>query len=325
MSSRGVGPVETVELGHTGLSVSRLAFGGCPMGGHGWGDVSRTGFVEAIHAALDSGLNFFDTADTYGLGEGERTLGEALRGRRQEAVIATKFGVRVEGGRTFHDGSPAWIRPALDASLRRLGTDYVDLYQIHYRDGLTPMDDVAATLLELKDQGKILHLGLSNVGSADGADLARHEGTFATFQDEFSLANRSHEDDIQALTAGFGVVPLTWGSLGQGILSGKYDAETTFGPDDRRSRPAYVNFHGEKLRHNLRIVDVLRRIAEEVGRSVPAVAIRWILDHLPGSVAIVGIKSQQQLESNLDAVGWTLTPAALAELDAVSLKQEHAA
>jgi len=294
------------------------------MGGHGWGNVSRSDLIRAIRTALDSGLSFFDTADTYGLGEGERTLGSALRGRRDQAVIATKFGVRVENGRTFHDNSPAWIRSALEGSLQRLGTDYVDLYQIHYRDGATPLAEVVATLRELQQKGKIRYLGLSNVGRSDAADLEALPGVFVSFQDEFSLANRSHEGDMSALADQFGFTPLTWGSLGQGILSGKYDATSTFGPDDRRSRSVYANFHGDKLVHNLQIVDVLRRISREVGKSVPAVAIRWILDHVPGAVAIVGIKNVKQLESNLEALGWNLPAEAIDALDAVSTERESA-
>lgn len=317
--------MEFTDIGQAGLAVSRLAFGGCPMGGHGWGATSRDDFIAAIHAALDAGLNFFDTADVYGLGEGERTLGEALRRRRRDAVIATKFGVRVEGGQTSYDNSPSWIKTALDASLQRLGTDHIDLYQVHYRDGVTAMDDIVATLLELRDQGKIRQLGLSNVDSENGREVRGHPGVFSTFQNEFSLANRSHEDNIMALADDGGLAPLTWGSLGQGILSGKYDAASSFGPDDRRSRSTYVNFHGDKLAHNLRIVGVLRRIAGRVGTSPSAVAIRWILDRLPGSVAIVGIKSVRQLEGNLDALGWRLSAADFAELNAVSLEQDKVA
>lgn len=314
--------METTDIGRTGLEVSRLAFGGCPMGGHGWGATSRDDFIAAIRAALDVGLNFFDTADVYGLGEGERTLGDALRGSREAAVIATKFGVRVEGGQTSYDNSPSWIRAALDASLRRLRTEYVDLYQVHYRDGVTALDDVVTTLLELQEQGKIRHLGLSNIDAGNGYEVGSHPGVFSTFQNEFSLANRDHEDDIAVFTSKQGMVPLTWGSLGQGILSGKYDATSDFGAGDRRSRPTYVNFHGDKLAHNLRIVEILCRVAGEVGTSAAAVAIRWILDRLPGSVAIVGIKSIRQLEGNLEALGWNLSPADFAELDAVSLDQE---
>ena len=310
--------METAELGNSGIFVSRLAFGGCPMGGHGWGDVSREGFVTAIRSALDAGLNFFDSADTYGLGEGERTLGEALKGRREEAVVATKFGVRVEGGRTFYDNSSAWIRTALEASLRRLDTDYVDLYQIHYRDGATPLEEVVGTLLDLKAQGKIREIGLSNIDIAGADELGVGSGPFVSVQDEFSLANRDRELDLDGLRLRFGLTSMTWGSLGQGILSGKYDASSVFGPDDRRSRPSYVNFHGAKLQQNLRVVEALRSVAQRAGKAIPAVAIRWILDRLPGSVAIVGIKNVGQLEANLEAVGWRLDGEAFAALDAIS-------
>lgn len=295
------------------------------MGGHGWGNVSRAEFVTAIQAALNAGLNLFDTADVYGLGEGESTLGEAIQGRREDAVIATKFGVRVEGGRTFYDNSPAWITSSLEASLKRLNTDYIDLFQIHYRDESTHMDEVTSTLLGLQLQGKIRQLGLSNVSKADIPDIGAYAHHFATFQNEFSLANRNHEDSIRTLTNELNLTPLTWGSLGQGILSGKYDSSSTFGPEDRRSRATYVNFHGQKLEHNLRIVEVLKRIASEIDKSVSAVAIRWILDYLPGSVAIVGIKNLAQLQANLTALDWHLPAEALTELEHVSRGQEPTA
>lgn len=313
--------METVTLGNSGPTVSRLAFGGCPMGGHGWGDVSRQGFIDAVNVALDRGLGFFDTADTYGLGEGERTLGEALGRRRDQAVIATKFGVRVEGGRSFHDNSPTWINKALRSSLKRLGTGYVDLLQLHYRDGVTPLDDVVATLIDLRDQGLIKHFGLSNIGLDDAPEIANAGSQFVSFQNQFSLANRSFETDITALSTAYGLTALTWGSLGQGILTGKYDAASHFGPDDRRSRAAYVNFHGAKLHRNLGIVDVLRGIADDVGKPVAAVAIRWILDRLPNSVAIVGVKTVSQLESNLAAIGWQLSSAHLDALTIISSEE----
>lgn len=314
--------MELTKLGSTDLAVSRLSFGGCPMGGHGWGAVSRDDLVQAVNAALDHGINFFDTADTYGLGEGERTLGKALGRRRHQAVIATKFGVRVENGATFYDNSAKWVRTALENSLRRLGTDYVDLYQIHYRDGMTPLGEVVSTLKQLRAKGWVRHFGLSNVGVADEAELEFQNGAFVSFQDEYSLANRSHEGDIRALTSKFALTPLTWGSLGQGILTGKYSASSTFGPDDRRSRSVYVNFHGDKLAQNLRIVEVLRDVANEVGKGVPAVAIRWILDNLEGSVAIVGIKNVSQLASNVQALGWHLPDEALSALNDVSSSRE---
>lgn len=311
--------MDKVQLGKTDISVTRLAFGGCPMGRHGWGNVARQDFVETVQHALDLGLTFFDTADTYGLGESEATLGDALRGRREEAVIATKFGVRVTESGTQFDNSPKWIRSALEASLRRLQTDYVDLYQVHYRDGTTPLSDIVETLGQLADEGKIRAIGLSNVGPTDLTEILSTGSRFSSFQNELSLANRSGESFMKSLSAATGMTPLSWGSLGQGILTGKYGANATFSAADRRSRPEYVNFHGKKLAQNLRIVEVMRQISERTGRSLPAIAVRWILDSVPGSVAIAGIKNEGQLRSNVDALGWTLS---LEDLEALNLVSE---
>ena len=159
--------MEYIVLKNTDLRVSRVCMGGCPMGGHGWGIVQERELVNAVHAALDRGINFYDTADTYGLGQSELTLGRALGAQRHKAVIATKFGVRVENHVTFYDNSPAWIREACENSLRRLNTDYIDLYQVHYRDGKTPLDAVIATLEDLRREGKIRYYGISNLTQAD--------------------------------------------------------------------------------------------------------------------------------------------------------------
>lgn len=308
--------LELLTLKNSEVKVPRLAFGGCPMGGHGWGEVSRDALIQAVRQGLDNGLTFFDTADTYGLGEGERTLGEALGGRRAEAVIATKFGVRVEQGRTFYDNSPAWIRSALRASLARLGTDYVDVYQIHYRDGSTPLGVVVETLQDLRDEGHIRHFGLSNISGDDAKELSDCSGIFATFQNQLSLANRDSQGTIEELSTG--LTPMTWGSLGQGILTGKYGPEQTFGADDRRSREIYSNFHGANFTRNLGIVQELRRISHEVDKPIAAVAVRWILDAVPESVAITGVKNAAQLDANLAALGWSLSADQMATLNGIS-------
>lgn len=298
--------MEYLTLKNTDIRVSRLCMGGCPMGGYGWGEVREDELDGAVRAALDLGVNFFDTADTYGLGESERVLGRALRGRRGEAVIATKFGVRVEGGETRYDNSPGWIREALRGSLARLGTDYVDLYQVHYRDGRTPAGEVVETLEELKREGLIRAYGVSNVGRGDIPELLPYAGRIASFQDEYSLACRKNEADIEALSGELGMTPLTWGSLGQGVLTGKYGAGCSFGADDRRSREAYANFHGEGLRRSLGIVEGMRPLAEGHGVSLAACAIRFILDAIPGSVVLAGAKRPSQVASNAGAFGWSL-------------------
>lgn len=311
--------MEYITLQNTGLRVSRFCMGGCPMGGYGWGSVQESELLDAIHAALDAGVNFFDTADTYGLGQSERTLAKGLGSRRRDVVIESKFGVRVGGGKTVYDNSPEYIQQALEESLRRLNTDYIDVYLIHYRDGKTPIADVVGKLEELKVVGKLRYYGLSNIHGDGLEELLPYAGRFACCQDELSLACRKNEDDLRAVQSRLRATPMTWGSLGQGILTGKYNRENVcFGADDRRSREIYVNFHGEKLEQNLRIVEALRKIAANREKSVAACAIRWILDTLPESVVIAGVKRPAQLSANVEAMGWTMNEEELRELNEVS-------
>lgn len=311
--------MEYITLQNTDLRVSRFCMGGCPMGGYGWGSVQESELLDAVHAALDAGVNFFDTADTYGLGQSERTLAKGLGSRRRDVVIESKFGVRVGGGKTVYDNSPEYIQQALEESLRRLNTDYIDVYLVHYRDGKTPIADVVGKLEELKTAGKLRYYGLSNIHGDGLEELLPYAGRFACCQDELSLACRKNEDDLRAVQSRLRATPMTWGSLGQGILTGKYNRENVcFGADDRRSREIYVNFHGEKLEQNLRIVEALKKIAANREKSVAACAIRWILDTLPESVVIAGVKRPAQLSANVEAMGWTLNEEELRELNEVS-------
>ena len=311
--------MQKVQIKKTDLNVSALCMGGCPLGGYGWGDVSRQELINAVRVAVDNGINFFDTADTYGLGESERTLSEALGSDLYNAVITTKFGVRVENGKTFYDNSREYIFKAVEGSLKRLNRDYIDLYQVHYRDGKTPLSDVAESLEILKRQGKIRYYGLSNIHTEDMEELKQFkENPFVSFQDEYSLACRKNEKDMFCFRDEFNMTPFTWGSLGQGILSGKYDKNCKFEANDRRSREIYVNFHGEKLLKNLEIVEVLKEIANETGKSVSSVAIRWILDYLNDSVVIVGAKSPKQVLQNAESLSFELTDEQITRLENIS-------
>lgn len=219
---------------------------------------------------------------------------------------------------TFYDNSPEWIKSSIKGTLKRLGTDYLDLYQIHYRDKKTPLAEVVDTLEELKKAGYIRYYGLSNIHKSDVAELKEYKGNFVSFQDEYSLACRKNEDDFVKLSKDLSLTPSTWGSLGQGILTGKYDKNTVFAEDDRRSRDIYVNFHGEKLVKNLEIVEALKKISNDTGKSIPAVAIRFILDFLKDSVVLVGIKRPSQLKSNIEAFGWQLDDEQIKMLDEIS-------
>lgn len=311
--------MQKVQIKKTDLTVSALCMGGCPLGGYGWGDVSKQELINAVRVAMENGINFFDTADTYGLGESERTLSEALGSDLNNAVITTKFGVRVENGKTFYDNSREYIFKAVEGSLKRLNRDYIDLYQVHYRDGKTSLSDVAETLEILKQQGKIRYYGLSNIHKEDMKELKQFDNNpFVSFQDEYSLACRKNENDMFCFRDEFNMTPFTWGSLGQGILSGKYDKNCKFEANDRRSRDIYVNFHGEKLLKNLEIVEVLKKIANETEKSVSSVAIRWILDYLKDSVVIVGAKTPKQVLQNAESLSFELTDEQITRLENIS-------
>lgn len=310
--------MEYLKLKNSDLVVSRICMGGCPMGAYGWGDVKESELIEAVHTAIDQGINFFDTADTYGLGQSEITLGKAIKGKREDVIIASKFGVRVSDGKTCYDNSSAWIREALEASLKRLGTDYIDLYQVHYRDGNTPIDEVINTLENLKEKGYIRSYGCSNIKTDDIFELEPYKGKMVSFQNEYSLACRKNEREIQEIADKLQLSPMTWGSLGQGILSGKYDKNVVFNSNDRRSRAIYENFHGEKLLKNMEIVEVMKEIAAKYEKPVVAVAIRFILDYLPESVVLCGVKRADQVLGNIEGIDWSLENEDIEKLEKVS-------
>lgn len=310
--------MEYITLKNSDLKVSRLCMGGCPMGGYGWGDVQEQELIDAIHCAVDNGINFFDTADTYGLGQSEKTLAKGLGSKRKDVIIESKFGVRFGKGGTTYDNSPAYIQECLEGTLQRLGTDYIDVYVVHYRDGKTPMEDVFGKLEDLQKEGKLRYFGLSNIHEDGMAELLPYKGKFVCCQDEYSLACRKFETDLLKVQNEIGVTPLTWGSLGQGILTGKYDRTCTFEQNDRRSRDIYVNFHGDKLMKNLDIVDAMRPIADAHHVSIAAVAIRFIMDYLKDSAVLVGAKRPSQILGNLESIGWSLTDEELQILNNIS-------
>jgi myo-inositol catabolism protein IolS len=273
-----------------------LGFGCCPMGGHGWGRVHDEELRAAVATALDLGVRLFDTSDVYGLGASEVLLGEALRGRRDHAVIATKFGVRRENGVTFHDTTPAWITKAAEASLRRLKTDRIDLYQMHYWDGVTPLDVVTAALESLRKAGKIRAYGVTNHDPR-----ISDSGGMATYSYHYNLVHREHEDLILGVQQQTDLLFMSWGSLGQGVLSGAYHSLGQLEPGDRRHRQIYDNFHGEKFAAIQVVLEELKSIATANGiPSVSQLALRWIVDRIPRAIPLVGIKRPAQI---IDAAG----------------------
>lgn len=310
--------MEYITLKKSDLKVSRICMGGCPMGQYGWGKVQEEDLLAAVRKAVDIGINFFDTADTYGLGTSERNLAKALGNKRKDVVIADKFGVRVENGRTWYDNSSQWIMKALENSLRRLHTDYIDLYQIHYRDGKTPLGEVVETLEKIRKKGYIRYYGLSNIHQEDFEEILDCKGEFVSFQTEYSLACRKNEQELLSAGKTLEVTPMTWGNLGQGVLTGKYTAQAEFGSDDRRSREIYVNFHGEKLLKNLQTVEAMKPISRNHEKTLAAVAIRFILDYIPDSVVLCGAKNPEQILANAEAADWNLDEKEIGELEKIS-------
>ena len=312
--------MDYINIKNSDLKVSRICMGGCPMGGYGWGNVQENELIEAVRAAVYNGINFFDTAETYGLGQSEITLGKALGSDRKNVIISDKFGVRARKGMpTVYDNSRDYIIEACEGSLRRLNTDYIDIYTVHYRDYNVPLAEVADTLELLKKQGKIRYFALSNIYDTDKQELSKLKGKFVSFQNEYSLACRKNEQNMFDFSKNYELTPLTWGSLGQGILTGKYTLENTkFGSDDRRSRDIYVNFHGDKLKKNLEIVEYLKELSSIYGKSVSSIAIRFILDRIPDSAVLVGIKRPEQLIGNIEAMDWSLEEVHMNELCQIS-------
>ena len=301
--------MEYVRLGQTDLQISRIGFGCEPLGGTDWGEVDENLAMAGVSRALELGVNFFDTADIYGLGRSEQVLSKALGSRRREVVIATKFGCSWEdnphGGRarTFFDSSPRRVVEALENSLRRLRLDCIPLYQVHWPDPRTPIAETMETLLQCQEAGKIKYIGVSNFPAHLIREASRVVNLVAV-ELPYSLIDREAEQDLLPCCQEFGIGVLAYGALAQGLLTGKYGLDARFGNDDRRSR--LDRFQGENLAKNLRLVNKLKVVGQRCGKTPTQVAIRWVLDNPAVTCAIVGIKTARQLEENLGAMDWKL-------------------
>jgi aryl-alcohol dehydrogenase-like predicted oxidoreductase len=314
------------QLGRSGLQVAPLAFGTMTFGGEGvFSAVGRTGEQEArrlVDLCLDAGVNLFDTADVYSNGLSECLLGAALEGRRQGAVIATKaFG---QMGPTLNDGgaSRRHLVSACEASLRRLKTDYIDLYQMHQYDSLAPLEETVRALDDLVRSGKVRYVGCSNYSGwqlmkalalADGGGRER----FVAQQIHYSLLRREAEWELLPLARSEGVGVLVWSPLSGGLLSGKFRRGAADPPGARGTLMGAFPFETDRERL-FAIVDVLLQIAAERAVSAAQVAINYVLVRRGVSAVILGARDEAQLKDNLAAASWTLAREELARLDAAS-------
>jgi aryl-alcohol dehydrogenase-like predicted oxidoreductase len=304
-----------VRLGSTDLRVSSICLGTWAFGGE-WGPVDRGAADATIGRALDLGINFFDTAQAYGFGPSERLLADALWSRvpRQDVVVATKGGLRMDGDRLVRDAGAAWLRQGVEASLRNLRTDYIDLYQIHWPDANTPAEETGAALTELVREGKIREVGVSNYGVADMEALGRVV-PLATLQPPYHLFRRDIEADVLPYCAAHGIGVLVYGPLAHGLLSGAMSEETAFPADDWRSHSS--DFSGPTFARNLKVVDALARFASERRLSLVELAVAWTLSHPAVDVAIVGARRPAHLDGTVGAADVKLSGEDRAEIDRI--------
>jgi aryl-alcohol dehydrogenase-like predicted oxidoreductase len=305
------------QLGDGGPRVSRIAFGNWSAGGD-WGRVDRDAAIAATRAALDLGVNLFDTAHAYGFGAAEQLLGEALRpeilSARESLVIATKGGLRKHDGRTVRDSSPAALRRDLESSLHHLGTDYVDIYQVHWPDPATPIATTAETLGEFVREGLVRFVGVSNY---DPRQMTAFQQVrpIDTLQPPYHLFRRDIETTILPFAREHGIGVLVYGPLAHGLLSGRMTQDTTFASDDWRSNSDL--FVGETFRRNLAVVRDLTRFAAWRNATVAQLAIAWTLANPAVDVAIVGARSPEQIRQTAPAADLHLSRENLAEIELI--------
>ena len=289
------------RLGETDLEVSRICFGTWQLGG-GWGEIEVDEIQAAIRRALDLGINFFDTAQAYGFGDSEERLAEALRDEiandRDSLVLATKGGLRPEGDVMHRDAGREWLRRGLEESLEHLGTDYVDVYQVHWPDASTPAEETAAALEAFVAEGKVRYVGVSNYSARQMHELERHL-KLDTLQPPYHIFRREIEKHVLPYCEAHGIGTLVYGPLAHGLLGGKYDEDTTFPDDDWRSQSSA--FTGDVFAHNLEIVERLDAFAREREMTVAQLAIAWVLAHPAVDVAIVGARRPHQIEGTAPA------------------------
>jgi aryl-alcohol dehydrogenase-like predicted oxidoreductase len=314
-------------LGRSGLKVPVLSFGAATFGGKGdffekWGATDVAEATRMVDMCLDHGVNFFDTADVYSQGVSEEVLGAALKGRMNQAIISTKGGFSMGDGRNDRGSSRYHISRACEASLKRLGTDHIDLYFLHGFDALTHMDEILYGLDMLVRDGKVGSIGVSNysgwhlmkaLATSDKHGWAR----FTAYQGCYSLISRDYEWELMPLALDQNVGTMVWSPLGWGRLTGKIDRNNP----PKSGRIAEGGEGGGPPvddEHLYDVVDVLKEVAEEAGKTVSQVALNWLLQRPTVSNVIIGARNEDQLKQNLGAIGWNLTPAQVAKLDAVS-------
>jgi aryl-alcohol dehydrogenase-like predicted oxidoreductase len=314
-------------LGNSGFKVPVLGFGAGTFGGKGplfsaWGDTDIAQARRLVDLCLDAGANLFDTADVYSDGASEEILGAAIEGRREAVIVSTKLTLRAGEGPNDVGASRHHLIAGVERALRRLRTDYIDLLQLHHFDAQTPVEDVMSTLDDLVRAGKVRYLGASNFSGwqlMKSQAVAARRGTsrFVAHQAYYSLIGRDYEWELMPLAIDQGIGAVVWSPLGWGRLTGKLRRGAPLPPGSRLHETAGFAPPVDEERL-YRVVDALDAVAAQTGKSVPQIALNWLLQRPTVSTVLIGARDEAQLRQNLDATGWALDAAQLAMLDEAS-------
>jgi aryl-alcohol dehydrogenase-like predicted oxidoreductase len=323
--------MEYRQLGRSGFKVPELCFGCGTFGGNdeffdAWGATNDIGEARKIvDICMEAGLNFFDTADIYSYGRSETVLGGAIKHlKREDVLISTKATFRFGKGANDIGSSRYHLIQALEGSLKRLGTDYIDVYHLHETDSLTPVDEMLSTLDQFVRSGKVRYIAVSNFSGwrlMKSLSLSERYGwsRYIGHQVYYSLLNREYEWELMPLAIDQGIGALIWSPLGWGRLTGKISRQTGIPKESRLNSQLVVDMGPQVPEEHLyKVVDALDVIAKETGKTIPQTALNWLLRRPTVSTLIIGARNEQQLRQNLGATGWSLTPEHIAKLDAAS-------
>ena len=314
-------------LGNSGFKVPARGFGAGTFGGQGplfsaWGDTDVDGARRIVDICLDAGVNLFDSADVYSNGASESILGAAVKGRRDKVILSTKMSLRAGDGPNDVGSSRHHLVAATDAALERLGTDYIDLLQLHAFDAMTPVEQVLRTLDDLVRAGKVRYIGVSNfsgwqlmksLAASDRLGLSRYVAN----QTYYSLIGRDYEWELMPLAIDQGVGAIVWSPLGWGRLTGKIRRGQPLPAGSRLHDTAGFAPPVEEERL-YRVVDAMDQVAEETGKTLPQIALNWLLQRPTVASVLIGARDEEQLKHNLGALGWQLTAEQVKRLDAAS-------
>jgi aryl-alcohol dehydrogenase-like predicted oxidoreductase len=319
--------MEFRRLGASGFTVPVLSYGCGTFGGKGeffkaWGSTDENGARSLVDICLEAGVSMFDSADIYSAGESERILGTAIKGRRDKVIVSTKATFRSGQAANEVGSSRFHLIAACEAALKRLGTDYIDLFQLHGFDAVTPIEEVVSALDDLVRAGKIRYLGVSNFSGwhlmkslavADRYGWSRYVAN----QTYYSLIGRDYEWELMPLGLDQGVGAVVWSPLGWGRLTGKIRRGAPL-PETSRLHKTADNGPQMADEYLYKVIDAVEKVAVETGKSVPQIALNWLLRRPTVATVLIGARDEQQLRQNLGAIGWTLTPEQVAFLDEAS-------